>query len=353
MKAKPVEAGKRPDKIQQGRQAWREVEVLPLGKSRSVEAGHEITVTERGRIIRCSAFCSDLRMKYGAVLGQDPYLDKQMASLEARAKTAAAAKNKSTAKEVAKEAAQFETTLKQADELRTHLFGASEQEWEDALDALTSPPVTGGSKSGHRIGGVKIPKSRKVTVEGKEREVPRRKIGVTDIMTEAELGKLDQGGYREAMDRVNQVMGKKISDIAELKSHWDDIRKRLMGGKTADEIGRDGMLKQYKKAQRAFWKRVRQDPAAVTFLEKHGFELKGKGGAPLAKLGPKGQESTGGKLTRQERRVSLDHIEEKAQGDNWKKSLDGDNLELMFQNANSWKEIVQVKFGMREKADRE
>ena len=216
-----------------------------------------------------------------------------------------------------------------------------------------SPSVTGGSKSGYRIGGVKIPKSRKVTVEGKEIEVPRRKIGVTDIMTETELGKLGQGGYREAMDRISQVMGKKISDIAELKSHWDDIRKRLMGGKTADEIGRDGMLKLYKKAQRAFWKRVRQDPAAVLFLEKHGFELAGKGGAPLAKLGPKGQESTGGKLTRQERRVSLDHIEEKAQGDNWKKSLDGDNLELMFQNANSWKEIVQVKFGMREKTDEE
>jgi hypothetical protein len=63
-------------------------------------------------------------------------------------------------------------------------------------------------------------------------------------------------------------------------------------------------------------------------------------------MGKKANERGG--LTDQERRISLDHILEKAQGDNWKKALDADNLELMFQNANAWKEIVQVKFGMRD-----
>jgi hypothetical protein len=77
--------------------------------------------------------------------------------------------------------------------------------------------------------------------------------------------------------------------------------------------------------------------------------LDGESGAAMAVLGPQGQSTTErGNITNQERRISLDHVEEKAQGDNWKKALDADNLELMFQNANSWKEIVQVKFGMRE-----
>ena len=94
---------------------------------------------------------------------------------------------------------------------------------------------------------------------------------------------------------------------------------------------------------------MRQDPSAVDFLKKHGFEFEGDRGAAMAVLGPQGTATTErGNITNQERRISLDHIEEKAQGENWKKALDADNLELMFQNANSWKEIVQVKFGMRE-----
>jgi hypothetical protein len=33
-------------------------------------------------------------------------------------------------------------------------------------------------------------------------------------------------------------------------------------------------------------------------------------------------------------------------------ALDADNLELMLQNANSWKEIVQVKFRMRDQDEK-
>ena len=70
----------------------------------------------------------------------------------------------------------------------------------------------------------------------------------------------------------------------------------------------------------------------------------------MAVMGPQGSAATErGNITNQERRISLDHIKEKAQGDNWKQALDADNLELMLQNANSWKEIVQVKFRMRDK----
>jgi hypothetical protein len=107
----------------------------------------------------------------------------------------------------------------------------------------------------------------------------------------------------------------------------------------------------YKTAQRKFWENVRKDPAAVEFLKNHGFEFEGDSGAAMATLGPQGQAGTErGHITSQERRISLDHIDEKAQGENWKRALDADNLELMFQNANSWKEIVQVKFDMRNTA---
>jgi len=69
----------------------------------------------------------------------------------------------------------------------------------------------------------------------------------------------------------------------------------------------------------------------------------------LAELGPEGQKKTfRGNVTNQERRISLDHSFEKAQGDNYLLALEGDNLELMFQNANSYREIVQMRHGMRD-----
>jgi hypothetical protein len=42
-------------------------------------------------------------------------------------------------------------------------------------------------------------------------------------------------------------------------------------------------------------------------------------------------------------RISLDHIEEKAQGNNWQLALDADNLEFTFAGPNSDREIVQMR----------
>jgi hypothetical protein len=346
LKNQTAEPGKLPSPAQQGEQAWKETEVFALGKHPStVEPGHEFTVTEKGRIIRCSDFCTDMRMKFGQVLERDPYLNEEMTLLEQRAKTASASNDKAAADKVATDAAAFEGKLKTANELHEHLFGASEEEWkaletdiDNAGDTATPGKVTGGDKSGHRIDDIKIPKRQ------------RRLADTPDFMTEAELK--TKGGYEQATERIHKVVGRKISEIDELKTHWDATQKELMGGKTADELGRDKMIDLYASARQKFWAKVRQDPKAVKFLKENGFSLEGESGAALLEMGPVGKEATKrGNITDQERRISLDHIKEKAQSDNWKMALDADNLELMLQNANSWKEITQVKFGMRDKPE--
>ncbi len=343
-KATKVDADGKPIKVEpgkiaapeaQGKAAWVEAEVLNMAKHPSAEHGHELTITEKGRIIRCSDFCSDLRMKYGKSL-QDPTLDAEMAALEVRAKKAAESNNKAEADLVAKDAQLLEKKLIEIDTMREKLFGGNSDDWDKAIsdiDKWEPGKVSGGKKP--NIDGVKVPKRQ------------RRLIDVLDLMNVDELAALGKGGFKKAMERINNVMGKKISDIDILKGHWEAVKKDLMGGKTAEQLGRDKMIELYASARGKFWDRVRKDPAAVDFLKKYGFGFENDG-APMAILGPKGKETTNvGNLTDQERRISLDHIVEKAQGDNWKKALDADNLEFMFQNANSWKEIVQVKFDMR------
>lgn len=331
--------GKPPGKAAQGEQAWKETVVLGLAAKPTEDQQHKLTVTENGRIIRCSEFCTDLRLKYGKMLGEDPSLNSEMTALETRAKEAAAAGDKGAAEKVAADAAVFEGKLKQADDLRTHLFGMTDEEIDAALDSIESGKVTGGEKSGHKIDDVRIPKRQ------------RRQIDVTDLMTEAEQKALGKGGFKAALQRIGKVMGRKISDIDVLKKHWDAARAEQLKGKQPTDYSRDEVLAMYAKARSKFWENVRKDPAAVEFLKNHSFEFEGDSGAALAILGPQGQAGTErGHITSQERRISLDHIDEKAQGENWKRALDADNLELMFQNANSWKEIVQVKFDMRNTA---
>ncbi|EOR94492.1 hypothetical protein ADIARSV_2338 [Arcticibacter svalbardensis MN12-7] len=335
-KSSNTEPGKVAPLAQQGELAWKESTVFEMGKSQTVDKQHNLTVTEKGRIIRCSDFCSDLRMKYNEVLEKDPWINKEMTDLEARAKDAAAKGNKDEAKRVANDAAVFESKLKEADDLRKHLFGMTDKEVDNALEAMDAANVTGGAKSGYRIDDTKIPKRQ------------RRQIDATDLMTDAEIKELGKGGFKKAMDRINKVMGRKISDIDELKAHWESARKDVLKGKQVTDYKKETVIEMYHTARRKFWENVKRDPAAVEFLKKNGFEMEGDG-APLAVLGPQGKEATTrGNVTNQERRISLDHIEEKAQAENWLKALDADNLELMFQNANSWKEIVQVKFGMRD-----
>lgn len=308
---------------------------------------HKLTITEKGRIIRCSDYCTDLRLKYREVLETDPGLAAKMTELEGAAQAAAKSKSKSKADKTSADAAKFEHVLKKAERDRKYLFGMDEAEIDEALATIDAPAVTGGPATGMKIGGKKIPRGRNVKVGRKKVKMPRRRGDVDDFRTEAELRDA-KTGFSKAMDRIGKVMGRKISDIPELRAAWDSAVADVLGKRKIGKLSKAEMLEAYAKARKKFWDHVRADPKAKQFLKDHGFELPGESGAALAVLGPKGKETNRGKITDQERRISLDHIEEKAQGENWQKALDADNLELMFHNANSWKEIVQMKFGMRD-----
>lgn len=338
-----LEPGKAAPKAAQGEAAWKETEVLGLGQAKTHDDEHQLTVTEKGRIIRCSDYCTDLRLKYAEVLKQDPSLEEHMAKLEGQAKAAATSKNKAAAKKAADEAADFEAELKQADALHKQFFGASEKEIdahlsgmtdEDAPGTVTPGKVTGGKKSGRRIDGRKMPRRM------------RRLLDVLDIMRPSELAELGKGGWKKAMERVKNVMGRKVGDIDELKGHWAEAREHVLKGKKPKDYSKKQMIDLYDKARDRFWDNVRKDPKAVAFLKANGFELPGKSGAAMAELGPRGvQKTKRGNITNQERRISLDHSFEKALGENYLLALEGNNLELMFQNANSYREIVQMRHG--------
>ena len=42
-------------------------------------------------------------------------------------------------------------------------------------------------------------------------------------------------------------------------------------------------------------------------------------------------------------KISLDHIVEKARGDNWKQALDAENLRFDFSMPNTYREIIQAR----------
>ena len=50
-------------KAAQGEQAWKETQVLDMAVKPTADGEHKLTITERGRIIRCSDYCTDLRLK--------------------------------------------------------------------------------------------------------------------------------------------------------------------------------------------------------------------------------------------------------------------------------------------------
>jgi Domain of unknown function (DUF4157) len=48
-------------------------------------------------------------------------------------------------------------------------------------------------------------------------------------------------------------------------------------------------------------------------------------------------------IPREEGQISLDHIVEKAQGSNWQRALDADNLRMEFSRPNTEREVIQMR----------
>ena len=136
----------------------------------------------------------------------------------------------------------------------------------------------------------------------------------------------------EGLARIKKVIGQKLSDIPAMEKLWNEARDNVLKKNT---LTQDNYEELYDKTREAFWRRVRKDPQASQLLGGAGFGLSGgKTSAPLLT----GAQST---IAVEDTRISLDHVVEKAQGDNWKKALDADNLRMEFASPNTEREIKQ------------
>jgi len=191
----------------------------------------------------------------------------------------------------------------------------TDEELDAAFEAMESARVTGG-RTRPRIGGHAVPRTRR----------PRLDLG--------DLPRRPGEGARAALARVQGVIGKKISDVPPLKLAWEKARARILKDNTLEA---SNYSKLYDATRNQFWKEVRADPAAAKYLRDAGFEFppRAEQAAKLAGVRPE--------VPVEEIRISLDHIREKAIGDNWRHALDADNLELTFQNPNAYREVVQMR----------
>jgi len=156
--------------------------------------------------------------------------------------------------------------------------------------------------------------------------------------------------FRAALGRMFKVMGTKISDHPEILKVWNEAREKVTNGRTPDEIGRDEMLgkgefsgksSMYDKVRDRFWADMRdpKNSAARRIFEDAGFIF---GDEPAPNL-----ETTNPNVPKGDTKMSLDHAAEKAQAENWKKAIDGDNLNFEFADPNTFREIWQVRHKVR------
>jgi len=208
-------------------------------------------------------------------------------------------------------------------------WGNAVDKFGDTLDAdASTSKVTGGPKSGYYIDDKKVPGKRRSHLDidadpdGTDASVPTRP---------GETG-------RQAAARVGTVIGKKISDIPVLAKLWEDARTSILSRRT---LTASNYADLYDATRNAFWSRVGgKTPEAIAarqILKDAGFSVvPGEGTAPRL-------DGADPKLKRAETTISLDHKEEKAIGDNWKKALDADNLQMEFAMPNTDRENRQAR----------
>ncbi len=153
--------------------------------------------------------------------------------------------------------------------------------------------------------------------------------------------------FRAALDRVRTVIGTKISDHAPVRDAWNTALQKTLGGRTLESISRDEMLGKgayegkglYDRTRDQFWQEVRANPQARAAFEHAGFKF---GDQPAPNL-----EVTATDIPPNETKLSLDHIKEKAQGENWREAVNANNLQFELLNPNSFREAVQVRLKLR------
>lgn len=140
----------------------------------------------------------------------------------------------------------------------------------------------------------------------------------------------------QAVTRIRTVVGRRISDTP-LLPVWNAVVTRLTGGAAPRDLGRGRMLQLYATAQGQFWIAVAQDHDLVQYLNDAGIAFEPNSRAPLVQVNDPAAVSW------TERKITLDHLREKAIGDNWEHALDPTNLELQPQGANQYREAKQAR----------
>ena len=195
--------------------------------------------------------------------------------------------------------------------------GLTQAEVDAAIEGATTPGVTGRAKP--RID---------------DRAVPTRQLRRLDA---ADLIRRPGETEAQAIERVRSVIGKRITETP-LTSAWQRARSRVLGNRSIQQVTREEMLRKgglYDQARNAFWEEVQADANARRFLNNADLDF-AAGRAPMLRVNT-------ADVPTQELRVSLDHVNEKAIGDNWQRAIDADNLAFEFQNPNSFREIVQMR----------
>jgi hypothetical protein len=308
--------GTAPPADQQGDSARKAVTVEPMVQAPTRDGLHQLTLTERGRIIRCSDLCQDLRVRYEKLLAQDPDLEMRLKAIEKKASDAANNRDKTAAKEALDEATELEATLRW-----------SERQWDkftgvkDPADA--DPAATPDGKAvDEPVTEVPMASVAPVT---------QPRINIIDLVTQPEAA--GQGsGVQRALMRLGNLLGKTVADVPLLKQHWDAAVAAVLKGKAIGDLTPADREKLRSQVSRKFWQLAARDPNAVAFLQQNGFTIGKKGAAPLAELGPVGKGKTKGRgaIRDQDRQVSL---ESRGQDADPQRMLDADQVEFMFRGA--------------------
>lgn len=198
------------------------------------------------------------------------------------------------------------------------------------VDDLEVPRVKGTEASGYTIDGRRVPQKQQRRVD----------IGAQAGGRDAELPVRPGETPRQAVARVQGVIGKRISDFPLLEKMWNEAR---ISAQTSESLSADNYGKLYDRTRNGFWRRVTartpEGAAARAILDAAGLApAAGKrGAAQLAGVDPS--------IKRAEITVSLDHAREKAIGDNWRFALDADNLVFEFAMPNTNRENIQMRHG--------
>lgn len=195
------------------------------------------------------------------------------------------------------------------------LAGVTDDEIEAALEGMTSPRVTGPSS-----------RSR---IEG--RRVPTRQHTRLDI---EDIPLLAGETMRNALRRIQRVIGRKLSDIPEINAAWQRAREHVLRTRTLNSVNYEEL---YNLTRNRFWQEVRNNATTRQYFRDAGFEF------PSSSTSAPTLRGVRSDIPVQETRVSLDHIREKAIGDNWRYALDAENLKMTFQNPNTLREITQMR----------